>query len=185
MVFAWMLAAASGVLSAQTDNHAAQSSNILINQVHTYNENDLLYLDITAATALPAAVKEALDSGIQLSFITEIEIYSPQRLWPNKKLSRFEIIKKISFHALTKKFIVNDLGTNKTQTFDSIDNALSYLGLYRGIPLTSTALSKSMADAMIRVRIRLLKDKLPWLLYFKSRLPAWRLSSGWYAWHLN
>lgn len=185
VVFGLAVSAASGLASAQTGNESAQSNNVLINQVHTYSENELLYLDVTAMIVLPAAVREALDNGTQLSFITEIEIYSPRQVLPDKRLAYLEVIKKLSFHALTNKFVVSNLGEDKTHNFASLENALRHLGLYRGVPITGMSLSKSSADSMMRVRIRLLKDSLPWLLYIKSRLPAWSLSSDWYAWHLN
>lgn len=185
VVFGLAALAASGLANAQAGDESARSNNVLINQVHTYSENELLYLDVTAMVVLPAAVREALDNGTQLSFITEIEIYSPRQMLPNKRLAYLEIIKKLSFHALTNKFVVSDLGEDKTHNFSSLENALRHLGLYRGVPVTSTSLSKSSADSMMRVRIRLLKDNLPWLLYIKSRFPAWSLSSDWYAWRLN
>ena len=180
-----IMSAASCLAYAQNGDENAQANNIHITQVHTYSENELLYLDLTASIMLPAAIKEALSNGIQLSFLAEIEIYSPKRLLPDKKLAHFEIIRKLGFHALTKKFILRDLRAATNQNFNSLENALRQLGLYRGAPLTSAALSKSSPDTMMRVRIRLLQDNLPWLLYFKSRLPPWKLSSDWYAWRLN
>lgn len=184
-VFAAAVSVAFCLAYAQNNAENAQSDNIHVSQVRTYSEHELLYLDLTANITLPVPVKEALNNGIRLSFLTEIEIYSPKRLLLNKRLAYFGIIKKLSFHALTKKFILHDPRKNTNQNFDSLEDALHHLGLYRGVPLTSTLLSKSSPDTMMRVRIRLLQDQLPWLLYLKSRLPPWKLSSDWYAWDLN
>ena len=102
---------------------AAPSASIVVHQVHTYSENNLLYLNATAAIALPAEVGEALNNGILLSFVTEIEILSPQPLLPDKRLAHFKILRKLRYHALTKKFIVQ-YPNNKTQkSFDSLRDA--------------------------------------------------------------
>ena len=143
-------------------------------------------LNADAAVRLPENVQTALDKGVDLFFLTNVRIGKSRRWLPDKSAVNLEIIRRLSFHALTKKYVVDDLTLSKRKSFTSVSRALAYLGRYRKIPLASAALIKPTPDTRVRMRIKLMDQKLPLPLRLKKIFSrAWRLSSGWYAWPLK
>ncbi len=143
-------------------------------------------LNADAAIKLPENVQTALDKGVDLFFLTNVRIAKSRRWLPDKRAVNLEIIRRLSFHALTKKYVVDDLTLNKRKSFTAVSRALAHLGRYRKIPLASAALIKPTPDTRVRIRIKLMDQELPLPLRLKKVFsPAWRLSSGWYAWPLK
>ncbi len=145
-----------------------------------------IHLDADATINLPESVQTALDKGVDLFFATDVKIIKDRKWLPDKALLNLEIVRRLSFHALTKKYVVDDLTLKQRKSFTSVSAALSYLGHYRKIPLVSDAVISPAPDMQARVRIRLMHRKLPLPLRLKRTFSrAWRLSSDWYAWSLR
>lgn len=143
-------------------------------------------LNADATIKLSENVQTALDKGVDLFFLTNVRIVKSREWLPDKRILDLEIIRRLSFHALTRKYVVDDLTLSGRKSFASVSRALAHLGHYRGIPLASAVTVKPSPDTQVRVRIKLMGQELPLPLRLKRILsPAWRLSSGWYAWTLE
>lgn len=147
---------------------------------------DTYILNADAEITLSENVQTALDKGVDLFFRTNVRIEKRRKWLLNKRVLDLEIIRRLSFHALTKKYVVDDLTLSGRKSFASVARALAHLGRYRGIPLASATMIKPAPDTRVRVRIKLMGQELPLPLRLKRVFSgAWRLSSGWYAWPLE
>ena len=146
----------------------------------------IIHLDADAKIELPDAVQTALDKGVDLFFSARFKIVRQRKWVPDKASVNIEVIRRLSFHALTKKYVVDDLTLKRRRSFTSVPEALSYLGRYRNVPLVSNAVINLSSDVQARMRIRLVHQRLPLPLRLKRNFSrAWRLSSDWYAWPLS
>ena len=149
-------------------------------------EKGTLYLDATSEINLLANVKAALDKGVDLFFVTNMKIVKPRKFLPDKAIMNIEIIRRLSFHALTKKYVVGDLAFKKTTSFTSLESALMTLGTYDQIPLINKAVINPSTDKKALIRIKLMSRELPIPLRLKKIFSkSWRLSSGWYVFPLE
>ena len=119
-------------------------------------------------------------------FATQVKIGRRQTLLPDKTVVNIQLTRRLGFHALTKKYVVDDLTLGKRKSFTSVSSALVYLGRFRDVPLANAMVIKPASEMQVRLRIKLIAQKLPLPLRarrFFSR--AWRLSSDWYIWPLK
>ena len=148
-------------------------------------ENNLLHLSLQAHFDLPDFLISAINTGIDLTFITDIEIVKQRKLLPDKDILELKWHKKLHFYALTRHYVVEDLTFNKQANFNSLRNALVLLGRYNKIPITDKPLSASSDATHARVRIKLSRADLPLPLRLKSYIMYPRpLSSDWHQWSL-
>ncbi len=161
-------------------------SGIVLTQVSAPKRNNTLHLDASANIRLSDGVQAALDRGVSLIFVTTIQIRRKAKLLPAKRMLSLEITRRLAYHALTKKFTVDDLTFGTRESFSSLARALVYIGKYRGISLLDLPLVNSGPNVFLRMRIRLVRDALPMPLRLKSYVSSdWYLSSDWYEWSLQ
>lgn len=179
-----MMLALAGLILAP--HSPVLSDEIEITAVNTTIKEGTLYLDAVAKINLPQNVQDALNNGVGLFFSADMKIGRHRKLIPDKAQVNLEIIRRISFHPLTKRYIVDDLSLGGASSFTDLPDALSELGKYREIPLVNEAIISKSPDTHMLMRIRLIHKKLPPPLRLKRFFSkTWRLSSGWYAWSLE
>ena len=148
-------------------------------------KNNLVHLSLQAHFDLPDFLITAVNTGIQLTFIADIEILKQRELLPSKKILDLEWHKKLHFYALTRHYVVEDLAFDQQANFNSLENALIFLGHYDDVPITEKPLLASSQATHTRVRIKLSRADLPLLLRLKSYvLYPKALSSDWHQWSL-
>ena len=164
---------------------AGGSKPITIVYLAPTTENNLLHLSLQAHFDLPDFLISAINTGIDLTFIADIEIVQQRKLLPDKDILDLEWHKKLHFYALTRHYVVEDLTFNKQANFNSLRCALVLLGRYNKVPITDKPLSASSAATHARVRVKLSRADLPLPLRLKSYIIYPRpLSSDWHQWSL-
>lgn len=165
---------------------AAADSGITLSRVSAPIKGGLLYLDAAADIRIPAGVRTALDNGVDLFLDTTIQILSRRKLLPDKRIAELKIRRRVSFHALTSKYTVDDLTFGTRKSFSSLSSALVYAGKYSDVSLLDVSLAKPFDTASMRMRIKLSRRDLPLALRLKSYVTRdWYLSSDWYIWPLQ
>lgn len=146
-----------------------------------------LALDADLAVRLSESVASALHNGVKLVFVTSVQVVRERPLWRrNDYLVDLELRKRLGYHALTKKYILDDLTGGARKSFSSLAGALKHLGRYRKVHVIDATIARSLDDAVVRMRLRLSRRDLPLPLRLKAMVsPSWRLASEWFAWKLN
>ena len=175
-----------GIALALAAFDSSLAETIDITAADTKIKQGTVYLDFTADIRLPEKVQAALDKGVDLFFVANVKISRDRKWLPDKASVDLEIVRRISFHALTKKYVVGDLTFDRTSSFAHLPRALSALGDYRQVPLINQAVADKSPDARVLIRVRLVHNELPLPLRLKRLFSrTWKLSSDWHAWSLN
>ncbi len=170
---------------AATPTRATETSGFEIREVHTRLENGVYLLDAEADVEFSSDTIEALQSGVPLTIVFEMELMR-QRPLMDERIASVSARYKLHMHALSGQFIVTDLATGATRNFRTYPEAIAELGRLRDFPLFDAALLDPNEQYRLRMRARLDIEALPspmrLLAYFDS---LWKLSSGWTYWNLQ
>ena len=161
-------------------------SDIRLMEVNSVVKNGIYHLDAVAEVRLPQVVRDALDNGVSLFFVTTLRIKKKKKFLWDKNIAQLDINRRLSFHALTKKYTVDDLTFNHRKSFSSLLPALKYLGRYRDVSVIGVSLAQPSPTTVMQVRIKLSRSELPVPLRMKSYLSRdWYLASDWREWPLR
>lgn len=143
-------------------------------------EGGVYFLDAKIVFDFSAEAIEAMNNGVTLTVLIDVEVFRQRALWDRKILSR-QFRFHVGVHALSKKYIMKNLDTGETQTYRSVEEMAAALGAIERLPLFEASSLESARKNTARVRARLDIEALPSplrpLAYVSQ---AWRLASDWY-----
>ena len=129
---------------------------------------------------------EALEHGVPLLILVDIEILSPRWWWSDETLAKLEQGYLLLYHALSESYVVHNLNSGTQNNFITLQQALGSLSEIKELPILDANLLNSKKDYYLRVRTHLDIESLPApmrpLAYISS---DWQLSSDWYEWPLQ
>ncbi|MGF1526889.1 MAG: DUF4390 domain-containing protein [Candidatus Competibacterales bacterium] len=129
-------------------------------------------------------VLEALESGLGLTVVLEMEVRRRRRWLWDDPVARVQLPLHLEYHTLLDKFQVTNPNLGR-RGFDDLSTALTYMGHIRNFPLVDTALLVTSQNYYGRLRARLDTDDLPAPLQLTAYFSrAWQLTSQWYDWPL-
>lgn len=133
---------------------------------------------------LNPAISEALQDGVTLTFDLEAKVDRERHLWFNANVVDLTLRRELAYHVITDRFVVRDVRSGEQKSFDTLKEALAYLGKVDGWPI----LVEPQLDGghyIISVRAGVRRGKLPAslraLLFWTD---DWQRVSKWYSWAL-
>lgn len=130
------------------------------------------------------AIREALQDGVTLTFDVEARVDGVRHLWFNSNVVDLTLRRELAYHVVTDRFVVRDVRSGDQESFDTLKEALAYLGKVEGWPI----LVEPQLDGgryIISVRAGVRRGKLPAslraLLFWTN---DWQRVSKWYSWSL-
>lgn len=158
---------------------------VAVTHVTSEIRGDMLYVDADARLELFPAQREALESGVPLTFAWEFVIEQERDwLWAREVTSQI-IRAKVEYHALSRLYRVVWPESEESVSFTSLAGALEALTRLRNVALLPAAELAAKGSYRGRARLRLVLDTLPLPMrpraYFSER---WQLTSEWYLWAL-
>ncbi len=130
-------------------------------------------------------VLEALNNGIPIFITMEIEVYR-ERWWRNKNIASLKQTYMLLYHALTEKFVLNNLNSGNQSNYSNLESALEALGKVNNLPLIDLKLLAKGSTHLVKLRTYLDLESLPGPIRPIAYLsPEWRLESDWYVWSLT
>ncbi len=170
------------LLSSQVD---AKSNDFQINYLNITEIEEELRLDAEIEYQLNDEVIEALANGISILFRVEVQVKALHKWGWDKTISEIAHTYVLNYHALSKQYIWENLDTGANDTFPDLESALAHQGNISAMYIAEIAKLNKQQKHFVRLRSRMLTDKLPLPLRIKSYFsPKWRLSSGWNVWPL-
>lgn len=157
--------------------------------IKIHNVNSIQVRGMVAMTArigfdLSAEALEALENGVALNIVVEIEALEQRRwLWDRTVAEHRENF-SIERQALSKNYLVTH--QYRRRSFLSLQEALRFIGTLRDYPLVET--SALEGDERYRGRIRAWLDieSLPAPMRPTAYMSSnWRLSSDWVEWPIR
>ena len=163
----------------------AKNDAFQINYLNVVKLENEWRLDAEINYQLNDEVKEALVNGISILFQVEVQIKSLRKWGWNKTVSSITQIYMLEYHALSKQYLWENLVTGANDTFPDLNSALTHQGKIIAMHIAETENLNQEGKHIMRLRSRMLTNKLPLPLRVKSYFsPKWQLSSGWYKWPL-
>lgn len=129
---------------------------------------------------------DALHNGVPLLIELRIEVLRErQYLWPAlvaELRQRF----KLGYHALSRRYKVNNFSTGGQHSFRTLDDALFYIGNVYDLPLIDAQLLAEDQRYLVRMRADIDVEALPTPVRLWAYLGSeWSLKSKWYRWPLQ
>jgi len=157
-----------------------------IHSVETHLHEHVYQLDSQVDFSLSEEAQKALKSGIPIIILLDIQVEKIRGWWWNKTVAELQQGYLLLYHALTEKYIVNNLNSGAQYDYTSLGATLSALGRIKDLPLIDSSLLERDNHYRVKLRARLDIESLPApmrpLAYISS---DWQLASDWYIWPLQ
>jgi hypothetical protein len=147
-------------------------------------DNGVIQLYARVQYPLNPAIRKALQDGVTLTFDLEARVDRVRHLWFDSNIVDLTLQRELAYHVVTDQFVVRDVRSGEEKSFDTLKDALAYLGKVDGWPI----LVEPQLDGgryMISVRAGVRRGKLPSslraLLFWTD---DWQRVSKWYSWSL-
>ncbi|HSC46696.1 MAG TPA: DUF4390 domain-containing protein [Gammaproteobacteria bacterium] len=172
-----------GVLSPAA---ADEPGGFNIRTAYTELVSGVYYLNADVDLNLSDQAISALENGLPLTVELQLEIIKHRSFVWNKKVATLTQSYQISFHALTRRFIITNLNSGDQQSFASYRDAITSLGQVNDLPLIDANLLEPDAHYTVRMRAVLdIKDFPGPMQLIASLFKGWDLTSDWYEWTLS
>jgi hypothetical protein len=144
-------------------------------------EDDQYLLNAEFEFSLSPTLEEALQRGIPLYFVLELEIARPRWYWFDEKLVAYQTTTRLSYNALTRQYRLSS--GLFSQTAPSLEDAIRLLSRVRSREVARRDDLPKGYRYEAALRLRLDGTQLPKPIQI-SALAArdWQLSSDWYRW---
>ena len=165
---------------------SAHARGFTIRSVSTHLQDKVYLLDANIDYKFSDAALEALRNGVPLIVLLDIKVEQERSWWLNKTVAELQQGYLLLYHALTEKYIVNNLNSGAQDNYEQLSAALNALGKVKDLPILDAQLTNKGERYLVRLRTRLDLESLPApmrpLAYISS---DWRLESDWYEWPLQ
>jgi hypothetical protein len=144
------------------------------------------YVNALISLRLPSEATNALHSRLPLTIRVEVEFLN--RLWFWWDAAEHSVSRRstLAYYPLTERYVVHNINTGDRVSFESLTDALEFLGRVDKLPVVDAALLDADRRYDVRVRAVLDTDELPGplrLLAFWRK--DWSIKSDWLQWRLD
>lgn len=144
------------------------------------SENSLL-LYLTVADSFTAEMETAVQNGIHITFVFNIELFAKRANWPDRKMQEHEFNHVMEYDSLKKEYLVHrdEKGDSKvTASFDEAKKLMAEINGFKMLPLDEL---DPQASYIVRAKAKLARKTMP--LYFHYLIPfssPWDFETKWH-----
>jgi hypothetical protein len=180
-VFSTLTSLLIGLFVALTEAYA-EHPNVTIRDVDISIDGGVYLLQADIDYVLSKSVKEALHNGVSLVFSLEIELLEYHDWWLNSDVANLEQRYRLQYHALSRKYVLENINTKVQETFSDLRATLQHLGRIVKLPLIDSTLLDVGSTYFFQIKASLDVDELPLPLRVRAYLFSdWSLSSNWHT----
>jgi hypothetical protein len=173
--WAYLLALATAFFPA-----FAKAEGIQVNNAEVTLIEDTYRLDAVFNVGLNKALEEALQKGVTLSFLYEVDMVYPRWYWLDETIVSYKNTIRLSYHALTRQYLLT--GPHIHKSFATLTEARQELGFIRSMPLVDRNVLKKNTVYQVELRMKLDLNQLPKPLQVDALGSRdWNLSSDWHT----
>ncbi len=149
-------------------------------------DETLLELNSEIEIELPAYISVAIEQGFAVPLMFEVEILSPIKYWPDRKIVSLKQQYQLHFLPMLGSYVIIDLNAGQRYYFDSLNEAVEYLHEVNNYPMLDVNNISDERSYYARLRFGIDSDELPLPLKSSSLWDNdWNLKSDWYAWDIE
>ncbi|MEO0998833.1 MAG: DUF4390 domain-containing protein [Pseudomonadota bacterium] len=149
-------------------------------------DNGVYLLDARLQYILSSEALAALDNGVPLNITIDIEVIEQRRFLPDDTVATLAIRFQLQYHALSQRYLVQNVNTGEQDSFATLFSALNNLGRLTDLPIIDAALLDPDRRHRMRLRstleFRNISGPLRMLAFW---LDDWDLRSDWFEWTLD
>ncbi len=135
---------------------------------------------------LPVYISIAVEQGFAVPLMFEVEILSPIKYWPDRKIVSLKQQYQLHFLPMLGSYVIFDLNASQRYYFDSLSEAVEYLYEVNNYPMLDVNNISDERSYYARLRFGIDSDELPLPLKSSSLWDNdWNLKSDWYAWDIE
>lgn len=157
LLYAGVTVLLSVIMTATAPAHAEAAIQIRSVKLEAVEEG--YQYDANFEITLNPRLEYALEKGIVLYFVTELNLLNSRWYWLDEKVAASRVREGLSYYALTRQYRLSR-GT-LAQNFGTLDEALQALGRVRNRPIIANTELKLDTDYTVEVRMRLDISALP------------------------
>jgi hypothetical protein len=173
----WVVASVLAALSPAP----ARADAVVVSFAEIRAEEDGYYLNAEFQLALNPTLEEALQKGVPLYFVLELELARPRWYWFDEKVVSASTQYRISYNALTRQYRVSS--GLLTQTLNSLEEVERLLSRVTSRLVARRDQLARGAAYEAAVRLRLDVNQLPKPFQVNALTSRdWTLQSDWYRW---
>jgi hypothetical protein len=152
----------------------------------SYEFKNSIAIDADLKMHFPDPVVDALENGIPLTIVVEVQVFRERPWWRNFLIKRSTQLFELRYHPLTNVHEVKNIATDERYSFNSRQDAMAVLGTIRGAFLIENKQLNKNKQYSAQIRILLDISHLPPALRQVASLSSsWRLESAWYQWQIS
>lgn len=174
-----------GLLCLGLVSHS-QADGFTIRSVETRLLDKVYLLNTNVDYTFSEAALEALQNGVPLIVLLDIRVEQHNDWWIDKTIAELQQGYLLLYHALTEKYIINNLNSGAQENYDNLNVAISALGHIQDLPVLDAKLVQKDTRYHVELHTYLDLEALPApmrpIAYISSQ---WRLESDWYRWPLQ
>lgn len=157
----------------------------VVSEAHAVLEDNVYYLHADVDYRFSSAVLQAIQNGVPLIVVLDVELYQKRRLVWDTLVASLVQRYELQFHALSEQYLVSNLNSGEEYTSLTLHSALYGMRAVNKLPLIDRQLLRNDANYYVRIRASLALNDLPVPLRLKAFVSrAWWLGSDWFRWPL-
>jgi hypothetical protein len=163
---------------------AATADGLTVKNAELYVNEEWYFLHADFDIAFSKPVEEALEKGISLNFLLELEITRPRWYWFDESIATVRQNVRINYHALTRQYHFSSNSGN--QSFNTLSEAKEVLRRVADWKVFDRSLLKKGVAYQAAVRMKLDVKQLPKPLQVDALgAKEWDLASDWFRFSLT
>ena len=163
---------------------AAEKGHITIKSFQIRQSGENFHIDVETDITLSKTMKQALEKGVSLYFVTRLLVVKPRWYWFDEEVSRSKTRVELSYQALTRQYRLVQGG--QPQNFPTLKAALQALGHQPDLLIKETGplLSDITYTAILQMWLDISRLSKPFQLEWLDT-EDWNLSSEKKIWQLK
>lgn len=158
----------------------ARAEAITIESASTRLDEGVYLLDAGIDYRFNDKVLEALDNGVPITMVVDIEVSRYRKWWLDATVAQLEQRYRLHYHALSHQYLLHNLNSGALYAYPGLNSALHAMGRINGLPLLDQRFIDQGERYEVLLRARLDIEALPSPLRPLAYItPAWRLRSDW------
>lgn len=154
--------------------------------VQTYAKDRIYFMSAVIETKLPDYITLAVQNGLPLPLIIQIEVLNPNSWWFDESMVLVEQRYQIHYLPLLDAVQLENINAGSNSTYSSIEHALEKIGVIIDYPLLDREHFILADDTYARIRMKIDIDSLPKPLRTQTILGgSWNIKSDWKEWVLK
>ena len=175
----WLVTGLFALFAIPQVLYAADGASVKSAEIRAGNEG--YELDAEFVLNPNRTLEDALQKGVALHFVVELEVTRPRSWWLDEDIVEATRRMRIYYNLLLRRYVV-DAGY-VTKTAPTLDEALSILGRVESWQVIERGALKTGQRYAAWVRVRMDTSQLPKPLQIGALASGkWELESPWFAW---